>query len=107
MRFSQTMVRDSHKGRELSQLTAELMKDFCDSSNTPFLEGFNIAGGAETWLIDKYGNFKGYEVEVHFESPILTHKLGWREYLSQLFLLLSRLCWIIFLLVILRDLFIR
>lgn len=106
IRLAQTIARDSEKARQLYKLTTQLMRDFCNSSNSLLFQEINIDKGAEKWLVDRYGKFKKYEAKVDFKLPVLEAKPDWRQQLAQVFRLLAKLCWIISLLAVLRDWFI-
>jgi hypothetical protein len=104
VRPAQVVTRDTERSRKLCDLLDELMKDFCEQSNTPFLEGFDLEGGDQVWLTDTQGKYKKYQAKVDFKLPILEVKPNWKQRLTQF---LNKWWWLIPLPAIFYDWFIK
>lgn len=101
---AQALVRNTERSRQLCELLNQLMKDFCESSNTPFLDGFNLEKGDQVWLADTQGKYKKYEAKVDFKLSASEVEPNWKQQLAHF---LDKWWWLIPLSAIFYDWFIN
>lgn len=104
VRPAQVIVRDTERSRELCELLAQLMKAFCEESNTELLYDFNLKKGDQTWLTDIQGKYEKYEAKIDFELPTSKIEPNLKQRLAHF---LDKWWWLIPLPAIFYDLFIN
>jgi hypothetical protein len=103
VRPAQIVSRDSERAMQLSDFVSHLMRDFCNVSDTPLLEGYNIEKGDQEWLGDN-GKYKNYSAKIDFE-PLKTREEN--SNLQKIADALSHYWWVIPLPFIFYDWFVR
>lgn len=88
----QLVSRDTKKARILSGFINQLIKDFCEQSQTPLLPDWNIEKASQEWLTDENGKYKKYTARVDFKSPVSGNKKNWKQKLQHF---LDRWWWVI------------
>lgn len=104
IKFAQTLARDNERSKKLCELLNQLMSDLCQQSGTPFLDGFDIESGSETWSVNQHGKYRTYKARVDFKAPESGVELNWKQQLAQL---IAKWWWVIPLPAIIYDLFVR
>lgn len=66
----QVVSRDTKKAEKLSNFINQLIKDFCNQSETPFLASWEIEKGSQDWFTDASGKYKSYTAKVDFKLPV-------------------------------------
>ncbi len=100
----QTVSRDTVSAEKLSNLLSQLIKEFCEYSETPFFEDWVIEKGDQEWFTDVSGKYKSYAAKVDYKSPTVKEEYNSIHRVTQF---LNRWCWVIPLLFICYDLFIH
>lgn len=104
VRPAQTVVRDTDKSRKLCEFIDQLMKAFCENSDTPLLDGFDLEKGDQVWMTDVQGQYKKYEAKLDFKPSELEAKINRKQRAANLF---QKWWWLIPLPFVLYDWFIN
>jgi hypothetical protein len=104
VRPGQIIWRDTATEEKSGTFIIQLMEEFCKYSGTPLFEGWDIKKGSQTWFTDTSGKYKSYTAKVDFEESAEKEKYKQIQILGEF---LNRWWWVISLLFIFYDWFIR
>lgn len=104
VRPAQAVSRDTVSAAKLSSFLSQLMKDFCEYSETPLFKDWSIEKGDQNWFTDASGKYKSYGAKVDYKSPDVKEEDNWIQRVAQL---LNRWWWVIPLPFIFYDWFIH
>lgn len=104
VRPAQAVSRDTAPAAKLNNLLSQLMREFCESTETSLFEDWVIVKGDQDWFTDASGKYKSYAAKVDFKQPSVKEEYNWIQRLAQF---LNRWWWVIPLPFICYDWFMR
>lgn len=92
IRPAQVISRETATAAKLNIFLSQLIKEFCEYSESPILEDWVIDKGDQHWFTDTSGKYKFYSAELEFKSPSTKKNYNWKWLLNEF---LIRWCWVV------------